>query len=398
MTNPATANGSRRLRSLHVTASLDPVHGGDARATADLCAALTALGEHCELATLTPAVRAGSGGFAPEAVRRLSFRASPPRRLGNSLPLARWLMAHARDYDLIEIHGIFRGTSLIAAACAQLARVPSIVHPHGSLDPFDLRKHRNAKRILGPLFRMLLLDHARAILFTGTTEMTHADTFGAATPRYEIPPVILDDAAGDRTRFRRHLGVAETTFVLLFMSRIDYKKGLPRTLRALATLVERGVDVLLVIAGSGDAEYEAIVIREIDRLHLWKHVRFIGFVTGPRKADALAGADALVLVSDNENFGVVVLEALRAGLPVVLSDQVAIAATLAASSAAITVRPDDVATADAVEKLITDTGLRRRMADCGRRAAASLYDWRAVGAKQHRLRQRIVAAHAEGSR
>ena len=398
MTDPTAAGARHALRSLHVTASLDPEHGGDARATADLCDGLTAVGEHCELATIASSAPASANGLGPATVRRLQFRSSPPRRLGNSLSLARWLLAHARDYDLIEIHGIFRATSLIAAACAQVQRVPYIVHPHGSLDPFDLLKHRRVKRALGPLFRWVLLGRASAILFTGTTEMIHADTFGAATPRFQIAPVILDDDAGDRARFRRELRVGEETFVLLFMSRIDYKKGLLRTLRAVAAVVERGVDVLLVIAGAGDAAYEAIVLREIDRLHLRSHVRLVGFVTGKRKADVIAAADALVLVSDNENFGVVVLEALRAGLPAVLSDRVAIAAELSARGAAITVGPDEAATANAIAQLASDPALRRRLAESGRRAAASLYDWRTVSAEQHRLRELIVAGCGDTAR
>ena len=371
---------------------MDATHGGDVRAIADLCAALTALGTRCDIATITGDATSATPAVNPVGVTIRAFSPTFPRRLGNSLPLARWVLRHARDYDLLEIHGVFRATSLIAATAARMARVPFIVHPHGSLDPFDLRKHRTAKRALGPLFDRALLRHARAVVFTSAIEMENADTFGAPTRRCVVtPPILEDPGTGDRRRFRAQVGAGDATFVLLFMSRIDYKKGLLRTMRALARLRRDGLDVLLVVAGSGDSSYEATVIEEVRRLGLGANVRFVGFVDGQAKVDAFAGADAFVLASDNENFGVVVVEALRAGLPAVISDRVAIAADLDAAGAAVVVPPDDTATAAAVAALVRDPGRAAAIGSAGRRAAAALYDWRTVaGPRQHTLRQSIA--------
>ncbi|MBV8528587.1 MAG: glycosyltransferase, partial [Candidatus Dormibacteraeota bacterium] len=356
------------LRTLHVIASMDARHGGDVRATIDLCTTLMLLGEHCEIATLDAPLSAGRGphtargshdaaaqsGSAP-GVTVHRFAPSPPVRLGNSIELARWLAHHARDYDLVEIHGVFRATTLIAATCARRAGVPYIVHPHGSLDPFDLRKHHTAKRLLAPLFNRLLLRPASAVVFTSPTEMRNADTFGALTHRACMPPPIVDDEiAGDRSRFRDRVGAADSAFVLLFMSRIDYKKGLIRTLRAVTQLRGSGLDLELAVAGTGDAAYTAKVLDAVRVLHIAEHVHFLGFVEGQAKADAFAGSDAFILASDNENFGVVVVEALRRRIPVIISDRVAIAADLEAAGAAVVVAADEASTAAGIAAVAGD--------------------------------------------
>lgn len=393
------------LRTLHVIASMDATHGGDVRATVDLCTTLTMLGERCEIATLDGELASGNGhaaqrgshdasahtGSAP-AVTVHRFAPSLPERLGNSVELMRWLAHHARDYDLIEIHGVFRATTLIAATCARRAGVPYIVHPHGSLDPFDLRKHRTAKRLLGPVFNRVLLRPASAVVFTSPTEMRNADTFGAPTHRCCIPPPILDDdVAGDRARFRVRVGARDGTFVLLFMSRIDYKKGLIRTLRAVAQLRRSGLDVRLAVAGSGDAGYTAKVLDAVRHLGIANAVHFLGFVDGQAKADAFAGADAFILASDNENFGVVVVEALRHGLPVIISDRVAIAGDLEAAGAAVVVAADDESTAMGIAEVARDPERAQAIGAAGREAASRLYDSRTVaGPRQHRLRRTIA--------
>ncbi|HEX6540021.1 MAG TPA: glycosyltransferase [Candidatus Dormibacteraeota bacterium] len=401
---PVSDATPREVRCLHVIASMDATHGGDVRATADLCTTLTFLGAPCEIATLDGGGAAGSStAVHPQDVPVHRFAPSFPRRLGNSMQLARWLHRHARDFDLLEVHGVFCATSLLAASAARRSHVPFIVHPHGSLDPFDLRKHRALKRLLGPFFDRMLLRPARALVFTSPVEMANANSFGAPTPRFNVPPPILNDpGTGDRDAFRARIDVGAATFVLLFMSRIDYKKGLVRTLRALARLRDDAIDAVLVIAGSGDSAYEATVEAEVERLGIDAHVHFIGFVDGQDKVDAFAGADAFVLASDNENFGVVVVEALRAGLPVVISDQVAIAADLGVTGAAVVVEPDDEATAAGIATLARDRRRAAAIADAGRHAAATLYDWRAVvGPRQRALRSSIVCpdsrhgAHAE---
>jgi glycosyltransferase involved in cell wall biosynthesis len=394
------------LRTLHVIASMDARHGGDVRATVDLCTTLTMLGEHCEIATLDGHLAAGHGdlvqlGNSDAGAQTPStpgvivhrFPPSPPARLGNSIELARWLSHHARDYDLIEVHGVFRATTLIAATCARRAGVPYIVHPHGSLDPFDLRKHRAAKRLLAPMFKRLLLRPASAIVFTSPTEMHNANTFGAPTHRCCIPPPILDDELrGDRARFRAGMGAGAGAFVLLFMSRIDYKKGLIRTLRAVAQLRRAGLDVRLAVAGSGDAAYTAKVVDAVRQLGIAAHVHFLGFVGGQAKADAFAGSDAFILASDNENFGVVVVEALRRGLPVIISDRVAIAADLEAAGAAVVVAADDESTAQGIAAIARDRERAQTIAAAGQQAASRLYDSRTVaGPRQHRLRRAIAA-------
>ena len=397
-TKPIIATVTARDRAvqpqsaLHVIADLNPEHGGSVRAVADLCASLGLSGVECEIASLHRTVRSSTNLPVAHSKVRL-FRALPPRRLGNSLEFARWLVRNVDRYDIVEIHEIFRVTSLMTALVARRHRVPYLVHPHGSLDPFDLRKHRRTKRVLAPLFRHLLLDGAHGIVFTSVREEQEADTFSSGTPRYHVPPVVLDNPIrGDGLRIRQALGIAAETFLLLFMSRIDYKKGLLRALQALRIAVDLHDDVELVIAGSGEPAFEHVVRAEVAALRLERFVHFVGFLDGRPKADALAAADALILVSDNENFGIIVVEALRAGVPVIVSDRVAIASELQCTGAARVVAPDDAATAAAVHDAVSlDGDDRRRLSQTARRVGERLYNSESVVQAQLALRQQVLS-------
>ena len=383
----------RPRTTLHVIADMSADHGGSVRVVADLCQAFNKWGIQCEIASLRRrATSSGvAGGDAVFSALRL-FRSAPPRRLGNSVEFALWLAKNVNNYELIEIHEVFRLTSLIAARIAHRNNVPYLIHPHGSLDPFDLRKHHLAKRTLAPLFRNLLLKHARGIVFTSAREQREADTFSARTPRYRVPPVILHNAVnGERGRLRTSLNISDDTFLLLFMSRIDYKKGLLRTLRAVRAAADGFARVRLVIAGSGDPSYERLVRTEVARLRLEDVVHFVGFLQGQAKADALAAADALILVSDNENFGIIVVEALRAGLPVIISDRVAVAGELERTGAAKVVPPDDEATATALcEAAGLTSAVRIQWSQAAARVADRLYDCDSVVRAQLALRRRVT--------
>lgn len=395
--SPGDADHAIRPRSaLHVIADMSADHGGNVRALVDLCDALNGVGVGCEIASLRHPHRGDSRSVLTRATEVHLFHSIPPRRLGNSMAFARWFRRNVRRYDLVEIHEIFRVTSIIAAVIAHRNGVPYLVHPHGSLDPFDLRKHRRAKRTLAPLFRRLLLMHARGIVFTSAQEQGDADTFSSRAPRFHLPPAIRPDALqGHRARLRTALSLADDTFLLLFMSRIDYKKGLLRTLRALRILADADVPIELVIAGSGEPAYERRVRDEVARLRLGRVVHFVGFLDGQAKADALAAADALILVSDNENFGIIVIEALRAGLPVIISDRIAIAGELVRAGAASVVAPEEQAIAKALREAVDlDVTARLRWSETAVRVADLLYDCDSVTRRHLALRRRVASTSA----
>ena len=370
------------------------------QAVIDLSRAAGSVGDNCEVATIVDqsASRSRARGRSGSVVFH-EFAPSWPARLGNSWSLIKWLVRNARDFDLVEIHEVFTAAALLTATVARWKRVPFIVRPHGSLDPFDLRQHRAAKALLSPVFGYALLRPAGALCFTSSEELRRSRVFGSKAPRYSIPlPVHVTANPGRRAEFRQGIGVEPETFVVLFLSRINYKKGLERTLEAVATVHASGAPIVLVIAGDGEAQYVSHIQRRMDQLGIHTLVRFIGFVTGQAKADAFAGADAFVLCSDNENFGMTIIEALAAGTPVVISNRVYLAAELKARGAALVIEPTAAALHTALEELIVDSSVGTGLSTKGRHVVSELFDSSVIARREQEMRERILVGQRQGRR
>jgi glycosyltransferase involved in cell wall biosynthesis len=254
-------------------------------------------------------------------VKLFSFPYSFPKRFSRSIEFSRWLRKRILDYDVLHIHSIYSFMVLDAARIAVASDVPYILRPHGSLDPFDLRKKKLIKyTVVAPIVRWCL-EHATFVHCTSEMELKNMEKFGAATRDRVVPlPVNGQQFPGDRKRFRSRLGVSEDDFVLLFLSRMDYKKGLDLLVPAISELCKSHPRVKLLLAGTG--RYEDRVRALIDKYCVHDRVILVGFLTGQDKADAFAGADLFVLPSMNENFGVAIVEALQSGLPVLISNNV----------------------------------------------------------------------------
>jgi glycosyltransferase involved in cell wall biosynthesis len=118
---------------------------------------------------------------------------------------------------------------------------------------------------------------------------------------------------------------------VLFLSRLDPKKGLDLLLLALSRLRDHEARPALVVAGSGSEEFELSLRRQAARLGLQDEVLWAGFLDAQERVSALAEADVFVLPSYSENFGVAAVEAMACAVPVVISDQVAISGQVAAA-------------------------------------------------------------------
>jgi glycosyltransferase involved in cell wall biosynthesis len=121
----------------------------------------------------------------------------------------------------------------------------------------------------------------------------------------------------------------------------------------------------LVIAGTGDDHYTARLRDDVDRLAISESVTFSGFVSGKDKALLLASASAFVLPSHHENFGVAVLEALAAGVPVVVSEHVQLAPFVAENNLGLVTSADSGALSEALIKVLTDSSLRTGIRERG---------------------------------
>ena len=316
------------LRILQIIPSISLVYGGPSQMVLGLSKALAAHG--VEVTVLTTNSN-GDTGQAPlnvplnrpifqDGYQIRYFRCAPFRRYKFSIGLLRWLSKHAKEFDLVHIHALFSPVSTAAATIARRQHLPNILRPLGTLDPADIQKKRYLKQIYAALWERPNLSGATAIHFTSDQEAKISKRFGVMTRDLILPlGVNLPASTTPRT-----LICDSATPLILFMSRIDRKKGLDLLIPALEQLLAEGRSFRFILAGSNpqDPEYERSIRRRIQSSPLGQQTTITGFISGDAKLRLLRSADLFVLPSYYENFGIAVAEAMAAGIPVLISDQV----------------------------------------------------------------------------
>jgi glycosyltransferase involved in cell wall biosynthesis len=150
--------------------------------------------------------------------------------------------------------------------------------------------------------------------------------------------------------------------VILFLSRLDPKKGLDLLLEGFAKARAPLPDAVLVVAGDGDQCFVARLQEQAHRLGIERDVFWAGFVEGKEKEALFAIADVFVLPSYSENFGIAVVEALARGVPVLVSDQVGIHYDVARAEAGLVVPCKAVEVQKALIQILSNRTLLDDMA------------------------------------
>ncbi|NEP17374.1 MAG: glycosyltransferase [Leptolyngbya sp. SIO4C1] len=322
------------------------------------------------------------------------FRCSPFRRYKFSLGLLSWLRQNAQNYDIAHIHALFSPVSTAAAAIARQQALPYLMRPLGTLDPADLQKKRRFKQLYVSLFERANLAGAAAIHFTSPQEAKVSERFGLTTRDLvmplgvSLPPFSQSDAQAAQ-QVRQHFGIAENLPIVLFMSRIDPKKGFDLLLPALEQQ-QTPFHFILCGANPQDRDYERAIAAQIEASPLAEHTTLTGFVSGELKAQLLQAADLFVLPSYYENFGIAVAEAMMAGKPVVISDQVHIAPNIQASESGWVVPCAAAPLARALAAALNHPAERQRRGENAKQYAVEHYSWDAIAAQTLTAYQQIL--------
>jgi glycosyltransferase involved in cell wall biosynthesis len=385
------------LRILQIVPSISLVYGGPSQMVLGFSEGLARQGADVTILTTDSNGDAGQPPLdvpldrpvVQDGYQVRYFRCSPFRRYKFSLGLLRWLASHAHEFDIAHIHALFSPVSTAAAIIARSQKLPYLLRPLGTLDPADLQKKRLPKQIYATLLEKRNLAGAAAIHFTSAQEAKISERFGLVTNDLVLPlGVTLPAAPSNSTQILEKLGVpfgsrklaTGNLPLILFMSRVDPKKGLDLLLPALKNLLVEGVKFHFILAGGNpqDPDYENKIRDQIETSPLAQCTTITGFVSGEAKAALLEQSDLLVLPSYYENFGIVVAEAMTAGLPVVISDQVHIYEDIQQAEAGW-VSPCDVrALTDALHTALKDTPERERRGKLAQDYALKHYSWDAI--------------------
>ncbi len=390
------------MRILQIIPSISLVYGGPSQMVLGLSAALAA--KNIDVTIITTNSN-GDIGQPPLDVplnqpikqngyQIIYFRCSPFRRYKFSLPLLQWLHENARQFDLAHIHALFSPVTTLAATIARGHKLPYIIRPCGMLDPADLQKKKQLKQIYATLLERPNLAGAAAIHFTSQEEAKISERFGlGSTNKMAVPQDLVIPLGVTAGLFAKRLREFQVP-IILFMSRIEPKKGLDLLIPALEIILASGIEFHFILAGSNpqDADYETRIKLKIQNSSLSKYTTIAGFVSGDRKNELLTNADLFVLPSYYENFGIAVAEAMAAGVPVAISDRIHIAEDIQQAEAGW-VGPLEVgAIASTIESALLDPQERQRRGLNAKKYAKKHYNWEAIAQQTIDAYQHILSS------
>jgi len=374
------------LHIVQVIPSVDPTRGGSVISCLQMSREMARQGHRVSICTVEGAGADATDGGLAEGVEIYGARENGAP-YGLSAGLLRLLGQRIQGADIVHIHGLYRFHLPAAAALSRCHRVPYVVKPHGSLDPFLYRVRRWRKSIPEWLIIRPALAAASGVHFTALEELHLARATGAfgrwsdaisgkAIIVREGVDVESSGGCGVRDFFELHPELAGKR-IILFLGRINFKKGLDILARAFGRIGRARPDTHLVLAGPDSEGYGTKVRRWLAEEGVLDRATFTGMLQGRVKRGAYEAASAFVLPSYTENFGLTIVEALGYGVPVVLSTKVNIWRELVAADAGLATDCDGEQVAAAVLSVLDNPPAAQEMAARGR-LFANNYRWESV--------------------
>lgn len=314
------------LRILRVIQSMNPAAGGPVEGVNQLTTICCREGHSIEVVCLDSpastflakysfpvhAIGEGRGGYG---------------YCSNLIP---WIRENVSRFDAVVIHGVWDYNAFGTWRALRGTGVPYFVYPHGMLDPWFKRTYplKHIKKWLYyPWGLYPVLRDARAVFFTCEEERrVSSQSFWLYSCNEQVVRYgtagIPSSMDGAREAFLVAHPELSSKRIFLFLGRVHVKKGPDLLLKAIGELQRRGrwdsASMRVVFAGPTDGDYAAELQQLAREQEVSSSVYWTGLVQGRLKWGAFQAADAFVLPSHQENFGIAVAEALSAGTPVLL--------------------------------------------------------------------------------
>lgn len=378
------------MKILHVIRDLSRATGGPVNALKGLSEAQATLGH--EVAIL--ATDAGEDRVIPAGVETHLVPAQP-----NGWSWAPQIRPSLETLvprcDIVHAHMVWDYPVWEASRQTRRFGKPFILRPCGNLEAWSMSQKRLKKktylRVLGSV-----VSSAAAIHFTSEGERTDSAAVAGTCASVVIPLGVLPEVVSraDPGAFARRFGELAGRQIVLFLGRLHPKKQPELVIDAFAAIVEEDPRRHLVLAGPADDTYLTALRVRAEELGIAGRVTFTGLLGGDAVREAIAAAQVFVLPSQQENFGISVVEAMAGGCPVVISDRVGIAPEIVAAGAGIICPMQPAGIAQALRRVLDDAALRQQMGERGRHLVLTSYTWPSIAASV----QETYAAIIEGQR
>lgn len=271
------------------------------------------------------------------------------------------LLREGPEFDLIHINGFRTFTTVAAAIYAQAMNIPYVIQAHGAF-AYGLR-HQRLKRIYDLVVGQQIACKAARVIASTAEEIPECEAIGIAGDKIvvigngiDLTAWRVDKEKGQK--FRARLGVPANALLVLFLSRIDKKKGPDLLVEALARL--KAQDIYCVFAGPDDG-YLRYTLKMVTSQGLSDRVAFTGPLRDDEVLAAYAAADVFALPSRFDTSPMAIIEALASGVPILTTKSCQVADSIN-GRAAVVVSPNASAIANGLQRFISDPNLRNAYA------------------------------------
>lgn len=294
-----------------------------------------------------------------------------------SLKMTKALKSELKKFDLVHIHAVWNYPTAVATYYCMKYDIPYIIAPRGTLYPETIRKYYWKKLPYYYLLAKRFMESAAAIHYTTHDELEKCHkSLGFKNKAMVIPNGIdvseYNNLPG-RDVLEERYPVLKGKKVILFLGRLNWKKGLDILIKAYSKLTESRDDLHLLIVGNDNGGYKKRVMSWINGCGIDHKVTFTGMLKGSDKLAVLAGSDIFVLPSYSENFGMAVVEAMASGLPVVISNKVGIYREVEKHKAGVVVECEPESLYRGIKYVLGDENFAKELSINGRRLAENYY-------------------------
>ena len=314
------------MRVLHVTPYFAPAfcYGGPPRSIFGLSRSLQRAGIDVQVFTTTANgkkdfAESHAAGNQYEDIPVRYFARAFPRRLFASADLASAVTTAIRDYDLVHLHGLWNLPVWCAVACARRAGVPYVISPRGMLERAAVAYRQGMKQLAYWLIERRNLMGAAFLHATSDAEAQQLSRYRLSVPVMTVPNGIdvRESSVPAAPSIHEHLGLTEDAQFVTFIGRLHAIKRLDLLIAAFRRLQAQLPNVHLIVAGPEEPGTFGMVLRRENKTN--SAIHWLGEVNEAQKWSLLQESTVFAMCSDSESFGVSVLEAMAAGVPVVVT-------------------------------------------------------------------------------
>lgn len=372
------------MKILHVIPVYEPAWqagGGVVRAVSQLCRGLSSLGIEVTVYTTDCGIEGSfdiplNQAVNVAGVRVFYFHSEKFRFFRYSKTLKQACRRTIGDFDIVDLASFWNYPGIPAGAEVRRQGVPYVISTHGTLAWYDLNRHPLRKRLYLSLVERRNLQQATAIHYTTQIEKEEI-AWRLNSPSFVVPNGLdfteFDDLPS-KNDARLQLGIPTDSIVITFLGRLHPRKALDVFIPAFAEVAKLYLHIFFLLAGQDDG-HERFLRSLVNSLGLSRRVRFLGFVNSDKRKLLLSATDVLELVTwMGENFGYAAVEAMAAGVPVLMSEHVGICREVEADGAGCVVPVQKDAITAKLKDMLSNPERLKRMGKAAHASSRRRYD------------------------